>query len=77
MTRVCVCVYLSSLAQWLQVHLFFTFFLSPISVSFAEKVNPWCLQLTLFFCFLGYSSLHLVSNPYSSPIRFGAKINFA
>ena len=30
---------------------FSTFFLSPISVSLAEKVNPRCLQLTLFFCF--------------------------
>ncbi len=36
------------LAQWLQVYLFFTFFLSPTSVSFAEKVNPRWLQLNLF-----------------------------
>ncbi len=28
---------------------FSTFFLSPISVSFAEKVNPRWLQLNLFF----------------------------
>jgi hypothetical protein len=29
---------------------FSTFFLSPIFVYFAKKVNPWCLQLYLFVC---------------------------
>ena len=37
--------------QSLQVHLFFRPFLSLISVSFVEKINPWCLQVNLFFCF--------------------------
>jgi hypothetical protein len=61
-----------NLAQWLQVHLFFTFFLSPISVSFAEKVNPRWLQLNLFFvaptC---HHTICYAGNPYLS---YGAKI---
>ena len=45
---------------------FFAFlFLSLIFVSFAKKVNPWCLQLYPFFL---HSSLHLLMNPYSSPV---------
>jgi hypothetical protein len=42
-----------ALGRWLQVYLFFPpfFVLSPISVFFAEKVNPRWLQLNLFFCF--------------------------
>jgi hypothetical protein len=34
------------------VTFFFTFFLSPIYVSYAEKVNPRWLQLNLFFLLL-------------------------
>ena len=42
----------SALGQWLQVHLFFTFLFITISVSFAEKVNPWCLCSPFFLLFL-------------------------
>jgi hypothetical protein len=44
-----------------------TFFLSPIFVYLAKKVNPWCLQIYLFVClFLSPSFFHYAGNPYSS-----------
>ena len=64
------------LGRCLQVHLFFTFlFLLLIFVSFAKKVNPWCLQLYPFFCFSWslFSPPTIIRNPYSSLVRFGAK----
>ncbi len=46
------------------------FFLSPIFVYFAKKVNPQCLQLYLFVClFLSPSSFYYAGNPYSSFLR--------
>jgi hypothetical protein len=46
------------------------FFLSPIFVYFAKKVNPQCLQLCLFVClFLSPSSIYYAGNPYSFFLR--------
>ena len=39
------------LGQWLQVHLFFNLFLSPIFVSFAKKVKSSVLTAQPFFLF--------------------------
>ncbi len=57
--------------QTLQVHLFSHLFLSLISVSFVEKVNPWCLQVNLFFVLHMMNKNYYAGNPY---LFYGAKV---